>query len=1019
MKDRFSDSHCIRVWIVLLISISTTVAVFSQRIETDFNSNWHFTLEDSSSFCKEIIDVSDWPMVKVPHDWSFEKGVRKGGDQGQGGGYHDGGVGWYRRSFTVKKESLAKVTYLNFDGVYMNSEVWVNGNYLGKRPYGYISFRYDVSRYLKEGENTIAVRVDNSREPSARWYHPCGIYAPVRLIEVDSHHIAPNGIFVTTPTITKDQAVVNVKAEYIKALKNLKSKVIIVSPSGNILETSTQAIEGSRTTIDLNIQNPELWSPETPNLYQAISQVLDGEAVIDEVKTTFGVKTVEWHTDTGFWLNGVNVKLKGVCEHWEGGPVGGAWTKPMLRWKLQSLKDMGINAIRPSHNPTPPMFYDICDEIGLLVMDEIFDGWHKKAPEDYGKQAFEEWWQRDVEEWITRDRNHPSIFVWSLGNETHDAIAPELVKYGKKLDPARLFTSGAGNPEDMDIEGVNGGSETQRFIENAKFDKPFIATEAPHTWQTRGYYRTQTWWRDNKLLGTYPLPHLTDKEIFFYEGIDPKDWKNRKQSFNSSYDNATVRVSARKYWEVVRDNPWHSGHFRWTGFDYYGEAGLAHGGLPFNLFMGGALDVAGFKKDLFYFYQSQWTQEPMVHILPHWTHPRMKEGTVIPVWVYSNADEVELFLNGKSLGKDEPGKVWNQMQCEWKVPYAEGKLEAVAYVKGKEVKRASWSTSKQPSRLQTNIQKLDAEAEFASCYIITSEGVDEDNNLFPYAENKVYYHLLGDIEKISLENGNPIDTTSRTKADFRRLFFGKNRLFVEEKEKAQSASVITGAILGDRALYLSDVITIDVKQIGIVGPTDFSDVDILYTTNGEDPRTNGQVYTAPFAVEEGTTVNAVIKQGGKVLLTMSETFGKNEGLFWGDENSKDMWKGRGVNISAEDALLEGAARASAEAHHYKGTGFVQFDEKEGSITWYKENDGEGMEYAIRFRYMHNDEHNRYPMKLYVNDEYVNTFEFKPTGGWVQNWRGVRAKVFFKSGANSIRLETIGQSGPFIDELFID
>ena len=1019
MKNHFLKNNFTVIYIVLLILFSTSQVVFSQRTETNLNNNWHFILEDHPSFSEEEIDISDWKNVNVPHDWSFEKGVRKGGDQGQGGGYHDGGIGWYRKSFTVNKNSLSNITYLNFAGVYMNSDVWINGNHLGKRPYGYISFRYNISKYLKEGKNTIAARVDNSLEPSARWYHPCGIYAPVKLMEVNSNHIAPNGVFVTTPMIRKDQATINIKIDYNGILNKLKYNIAILSPDGEILTTNSKTIDNSKTTVDLKINHPALWSPDTPILYQAITQILDGEKVIDEVKTTFGFKTVAWKTETGFWLNAENIKLKGVCEHWEGGPVGGAWTKPLLRWKLQSLKDMGINAIRPSHNPTPPMFYDICDEIGLLVMDEIFDGWHKKAPQDYGKQAFAEWWQRDVKEWITRDRNHPSIFVWSLGNETHDDIAPELVKFGKNLDPTRLFTSGAGNPEDMDIEGVNGGSETQKFIESAKFDKPFISTEAPHTWQTRGYYRTQTWWRDNKLPGTYPLPNLTEKEIFFYEGINPKNWKNRKQSFNSSYDNATVRVSARKYWEVVRDHPWHSGHFRWTGFDYYGEAGLAHGGLPFNLFMGGALDVAGFKKDLFYFYQSQWTEEPMVHILPHWTHPRMKKGTVIPVWVYSNAEEVELFLNGKSLGKDQPGKIWNEMQCEWMVPYQEGKLEAVAYINGKEVKRTSFNTSKQPAKLKTTIQKLAAEAGFNSSYIITSEGVDENGNLFPYAENKVYYELQGDIEKISLENGNSIDPTSRTKADYRSLFFGKNRLFLEEKENAQNASIITGAILGDKALYISNKITIDAKQLDILGPTNFPDLTILYTINGENPETNGISYTTPFEVKDGTTVKAVIKQNGKLVLTMSETFGKNEGLFWGDEHSKDMWIGRGINISAEEAILKGAAKASTEAHHYKGTGFVKFDNKEGTITWYKENDGEGEDYNIRFRYMHNDTSNRYPMKLYVNDEYVKTFEFKPTGGWVQNWRGVRAKVFFKSGANSIRLETTGQSGPFIDELFID
>ena len=1005
--------------LVTLLLCAFALFGYAQRTETNFNNNWQFILEDNPSFSKENVADTHWQKLNVPHDWSFEKGVRKGGDQGQGGGYHDGGIGWYRKTFEVKKTSLSNITYINFDGVYMNSDVWVNGNHLGKRPYGYISFRYDISKYLKEGQNTMAVRVDNSLEPSARWYHPCGIYAPVSLTEVNPTHFKPNSIFIKTPSIQTNKATVTIDAEINGSLKKLKYEVKLFSPEGKALANKCEKLKVPNPTYEFEIAHPKLWSPESPSLYRAVTQILDGKKVVDQIETTFGFKTVEWKTKTGFWLNGENVKLKGVCEHWEGGPVGGAWTKPMLRWKLQSLKDMGINAIRPSHNPTPPMFYDICDEIGLLVMDEIFDGWHKKAPQDYGKQAFDSWWQHDVKEWITRDRNHPSIFVWSLGNETHSDVAPELVAFGKRLDPTRLFTSGAGNPEDMDIQGVNGGSETKSFIEGRTFDKPFISTEAPHTWQTRGYYRTQTWWRDNELPGTYELPNLTEKEIFFYEGLNPKNWRNRKQRFNSSYDNATVRVSARKYWEVMRDTPWHSGHFRWTGFDYYGEAGLVHGGLPFNLFMGGALDVAGFKKDLFHFYRSQWTSKPMIHMLPHWTHPRMEIGTVIPVWVYSNADEVELFLNGKSLGVDNPGTVWNEMQCEWMVPYQEGTIEAVAYVDGKEVKRTSFSTSKQPSKLKTSILKLEAEERFEASYIITSESLDESNNLYPYGENRVYYNIQGDVKKVSMENGNPIDPTSRTKSDYRALFFGKSRLFLQEQPHAKNASIITGAILGDKALYISNTITIDVSQISILGNTTHPDLKIWYTTNGDNPETKGKLYDGPFNVLDGTIVKAVVMNNRDTVLSMEEKFGQNEGLFWGDEHAADMWIGRGVNIAAEAGILEGGAKADDKARRYKGSGFVRFDGAEGAITWYQENDGEAGDYSIRFRYMHNNEAALHPMKLYVNDEYVRTLEFKPTGGWEKEWKFVPTIINLRAGANNIKLETTGESGPYVDELFVD
>lgn len=1000
------------------------MSVSAQRTETNFNKSWKFILEDNTSFSETDFNDASWTSLDIPHDWAFENGISKDGAQGQGGGYHDGGIGWYRKTFQIKKESLKNTVYINFDGVYMNSEVWVNGHLLGKRPYGYISFRYDISKYLKEGENSLAVRVDNALESSARWYHPCGIYAPVNLVEVNPVHISPNGIFITTPEITSEKATVNTELKLTATTaisKNMQIKTSVLSAQGKVLKSATVPVVDASAPFNLKMEvsNPKLWSPEAPTLYTLVSELMVGGKVIDEVKTNFGFRTVEWKTETGFWLNGENVKIKGVCEHWEGGPVAGAYTKPLLRWKLQLLKDMGLNAVRPSHNPFPPMFYDICDEIGLLVMDEIFDGWHKKAPYDYGAQAFDEWWQRDVTEWITRDRNHPSVFVWSLGNETHSDIAPTLVAFCNNLDATRLVTSGSGNTDDMQIAGVNGGSETESFLSKQRYNKPFISTEAPHTWQTRGYYRTQTWWRDGELKGTYPLPSLTPNEIFFYEWADPKVWKNKKQHLNSSYDNATVRISARKNWEVMRDTPWHSGHFRWTGFDYYGESGLAHGGWPFNLFMGGALDVAGFEKDLFYFYQSQWTKAPMVHILPHWSHPHMEKGTIIPVWVYSNAEEVELFFNGKSLGKDKPGTVWDQMQCEWMVPYEEGKLEAVAYINGEEVKRTSVETASQAAKLKNSFQKLDAESGFEANFIVSSEAMDDKGNLCPYAQNKVYYALDGDIEKVSLESGSPVDATSRTKSNHRSMFMGKTRAVLQAKENAKKGNVVLASILGDQSLYLSKYISIYAEQLNIIGNDPKPNIEIFYTTNGDDPALSGISYKKPFEVEDGTTVKAVVKQNGKVLFSMNESFGATEGLFWGNKDSEAMWAGRGITVAAEDASLKGSAKASSDGRRFKGDGFVVFDNKEGSITWYQENDGDAGEYNLRIRYTHNDSESMRPMTLIVNDKVIETFDFKPTGSWEEAWGFVSATVMFKAGANNIELKTTGQSGPHIDELFVD
>ncbi len=1015
-KEHFRSS-------ILFIFLLSANYVIGERIETNFNKDWKFKLEDKATFSAADYDDSNWDVLNVPHDWSFEKGVRVGGDQGQGGGYHDGGMGWYRKSLTISEESLTKTIYIDFQGVYMNSEVYINGKEAGKRPYGYVSFRYNITKLLKPGKNTVAVRVNNDLEPSARWYHPCGIYAPVRLIEVHPLHIVPNGVYITTPSITKEKASITTKISLttVERLSATSVKTTLLSPEGKELASAKKNVKSTKypITTAMEVATPHMWSPETPTLYTVVSQVYVGEKMIDEVKTSMGFRTIKWETSTGFWLNDENIKLKGVCEHWEGGPVGGAWTKPLLRWKLGLLKDMGINAIRPSHNMCPPMFYDICDEIGLLVMDEIFDGWIKKAPQDYGKQAFDEWWQRDMTEWIERNRNHPSVFIWSLGNETHGDIAPQLVQHANKLDPTRLTTSGSANSDDMPVIGTNGGSETKSFFEKHTCVKPFISTEAPHTWQTRGYYRTQTWWRDGELKNTYPLPSLTEKEIFFYEWNDPKNWKNKKQHFNSSYDNATVRISARKNWEMMRDLPWHSGHFRWTGFDYYGEANLAHGGLPFNLFMGGALDVAGFEKDLYRFYQSQWTKEPMVHILPSWTHPHMKKGTVIPVWVYSNTDEVELFLNGVSLGKDEPGTVWNEMQCEWMVPYAEGKLEAIAYMDGKEVKRAVLHTAQQPAQLKNTVLVQSAEDGYNTAYVISSEGMDANGELNPYTENKVYYHLTGDVAKISLENGNPVDATSRTKANYRQMFFGKTRAFLKETNNAKNASLVVASILGDKALYTSNKVSISVEDIHLKGESSKSKLVVLYTKKGGDPAKIGQVYEMPFEVKDGDTVKAVILKDGEVVLTMSETFGKQEGLFWGDEHSEDMWIGRGITVAAENALLEGSAKASKDGRRFKSDGFVAFNNQEGAINWYQENDGTEGEYTLRFRYTHNDQESLRPMTLIVNDEIITTFDFKATNSWTSDWKFVSADVKFKSGANNITLKTTGQSGPHIDEMYVE
>ena len=993
-----------------------------ERTEIDFTANWKFKEFDDPAYKSVEYDDSGWKLLDVPHDYIYENGVSEGGSQKQFGGYHGGGIAWYRKHFSLDEIDVAR-TVLEFDGVYMNSEVWINGHHLGGRPYGYISFRFDISDHLREGNNVISVRVDNEMQPSARWYHPGGIYAPVRLIRTNPAHIEFNSLFVRTPTVSEAGATLDISFS-LAGIKGhgdtFAAKIKLVDESGDVVVSETQTVEnGDVEFVGVEIEEPSLWSPDTPTLYDLEVSLLEGGRPVDAIQREIGIRHIRWDTETGFWLNHENVKLKGVSEHYEGGPVGGAWTKPLLKWKLSLLKEMGVNAVRVGHNPYPPMFYDLCDELGLMVMDEIFDGWIQKAEHDYGAHHFDKWWKDDIKEWVTRDRNHPSIIIYSVGNETHGDVASDLVKEVKKYDATRLVTSGSAGTDVMEVAGVNGKSETKEFLENRRFDKPFVSTEAPHTWQTRGYYKTQTWWRDGPLPVTYPLPDLTEEEIFHYEWTDPKNWANRKQHFNSSYDNATVRVSARKHWEKTRDLPYYSGHFRWTGFDYHGESGLAHGGWPFILFMGGALDVAGFKKDLFYFCQSQWTEEPMLHILPSWTHPRMDAGTEIPVWVYSNLDEIELLLNGRSLGRDKPGKMAEEMQAEWRVPWEPGELTAIGYRSGREALRKTLRTAEAPTQLINKLDTITTGAAKDTVHVVSTQSADRNGEFYPYASNKVFYQVGDGLRIMSLENGSPVDHTNRTSSDYRAMFMGKTRAFIEPRYNDKSQVVTVGSIIGDESLYGSDLVSIDVQRFEIGTNNTLEDAaTIYYSLNQPVTKKSGSLYSEPFSVRDGDTVYASVVVDQTIILKMDQRFGKGTGLFWGDKTSARMWAGKGVALHAEWATLDGATENNV-GRFFKGTGYADFKGQEGSLHWSHENDGDNGMYKLGIRYAHDDQRSSLPMLLTVNGEEIGVVEFEPTGSWTHSWKVISIDANLVNGTNRIELKTTEKSGPHIDQIGID
>ena len=1003
----------------------------------DFDRGWKFQLGDNNEASKADFDDKSWRTLDVPHDWAFESPYDRDAAQTDKGGYKPGGIGWYRKSFELPETFRGKRISIRFDGVYMNSQVWLNGKLLGKRPYGYIPFEYDLNDAIKPGVNTIAVRVDNSKEPSARWYHGCGIYAHVHLIASETVAIESNGVWVRTAKVNNGMAELQISAQVTNHSDQAVDATLkhqLIDPDGNLidsksikgtLQSKVQLQPGQQRTIQSKIfvESPALWDVQSPNLYQLQSQVIHGSTTNTRL-TKFGIRTIRWEPDTGFWLNGKVTKLLGVADHLEAGPIGMAYPDELLRWKLQLLKDMGCNAVRTAHNPQVPKFYDLCDELGILVMDEIFDGWRKKAPVDYGQQAFAKWWKQDLEDWIVAHRNHPSIVIWSMGNETHGKVGKQLVQRCHELDPTRPVTAGSSDAKYMDVEGVNGGAEQPKFIQrriNRKRNKPFIATEAPHTWQVRGYYRTQTWFRDGPPKEgrgkIFPLPNLTEKEIFQYSALSPAKQRNRKQVFNSSYDNATVRISARKNWELMRDLPWYSGHFRWTGIDYLGEAGYVHGGWPFRAFMGGTIDLAGFPKDLFYFYQSQWTETPMVHLLPHWTHPRMKSGTPIPVWAYSNADRVDLYLNDKKIGSDTPGKQWDQMQCDWMVPWQPGELRAVAFRDGKEVARTVQKTAGAPAALALTVQGSDYP-------IVTVAEIDDQGVMNPYGENRVHYHIDGPAEIISLESGNPINTEPNFGVRSRTTFFGLGRCFLKRLKDtgevdAGEVNLITAAILGDKQLYVSDKISIDVQQINLRGQNRKPDLTIRYSLNSDAADLS---YTDPFAVKPGTTVTAKVLRGDEVIFEMSEKFGPSEGLYW----QSDAQPATATNVTgdsgdqAEDATLH-KAKVRTNGKGFRGRGFVDFgNNKAAFIEWYRENDGAAEAATATFRYSgkRGGDKKGSNMKLTINGQ-TQLILFPNTAGWGTDWKTLEVPIQLKSGANSIRLTTEESGGMYFDELKIE
>lgn len=788
----------------------------ASRQKIKFDYDWSFSKGDFANAYDNSFDDKNWKKLDLPHDWSISDQFAKTNPSGNSGGFASGGTGWYRKKFNLEGISPESKVCIEFGGVYMNSEVWINGHYLGKRPYGYISFNYDMTSFLNfEGENVLAVKVDNSQQPNARWYTGSGIYRHVWLDITNKLHVERHGV-VAIPRVNGDKANVEVKV----SIKNEHENAQVFSFQNEIfsadgrrmiaeIQKDSLASQDSKTiTQFLNLEDPQLWSPESPYLYTLRTKIYSKSILVDSIDTKIGVRSVQFTKDKGFYLNGQNIKLMGVNEHSDLGALGAAVNEKVMIRRLNILKEMGCNAIRTAHNPPSEEFLDLCDSLGFMVMDEAFDEWLEswpfggvKKPQGkvkYGYHLyFNEWSERDLTELIQRDRNHPSVILWSVGNEIPDACFEVGVERYNRLkeivhknDTTRLITCGithmhlankSGFASALDVTGYNGGGGSCFMYEKDRLTYPeriFVATEVPHSFQSRGIYRTKSWYRGkNPLGGIKEVPDYTEEEVF----------KDVPRYYSSSYDNAMVRIGARDAWTKTKELPYMAGEFRWTGFDYLGETMQ---GWPAKFWNFGIIDMCGFPKDTYYFYQSQWTKKPMVHILPHWTWPG-KEGIQIPVVAYSNCEKVELFLNKKSLGEKT---IAGKTDVVWMVPYEPGEL----MVQGKNGNQICCTqtvvTASEPQQIALSCDRTSLTTDKQDAAHIEVDILDKNGNFVPAASNRITFRIEGDLSVLGIDNGDPVNQDSFAGTEV-NAFNGKCLLIVKSNGK-RGKCVITATSPG-------------------------------------------------------------------------------------------------------------------------------------------------------------------------------------------------------------------------------
>ncbi|MDO9376601.1 MAG: glycoside hydrolase family 2 TIM barrel-domain containing protein [Ferruginibacter sp.] len=761
---------------LLLILTNRAAAHPGPRTEINFNSDWKFRLDSVRDYSKLTASVPGWRSLNVPHDWSIEMPFDSTSPTGTGGGALRGGLGWYTKEFTLPLADQGKKVSIHFDGVYCRSSVWLNGQLLGYRPNGYVSFSYDLTPFLRFGKkNLIVVKVNNNEQPNSRWYSGSGIYRKVWLQKTSQTAVAEWGSYITSNSISKAETRVNIRTTLTGA-RNLSAyvlKVLIYDAAGKQVSTSLKSVTDSRPGPRAQqaaaakeqlqpeeeihqaatIMNPRLWSTTDPHLYKAVTQIQSGNTLIDEYVTMFGIRSFNFDVDNGFFLNGKPLKIRGVCNHHDLGSLGTAFNHRAAERQLEILKAMGCNGIRTAHNPPAPGLLDLCDKMGFIVMNEAFDMWEKsKNRSDYSLE-FKQWHKRDLEDQVKRDRNHASVFMWSVGNEvgeqwgdstdgTAKRIITDLVEIVKQLDSSRLTVTANNevNPTSRllragmtDMVGYNYNHRQWEGALSRWGRKPFIVTESVSALQTRGHYDMPS--DSMRLWPTrWDIPLTTGNP-----DLTCSAYENCYTPWGSSHEQALQVFEKMKHV---------SGMYVWTGFDYLGEPTPYPWPARSSYF--GIIDLAGFPKDAYYLYQSVWTSKPVLHIFPHWN---WTPGKAVDVWAYyNNADEVELFLNGKSLGTKS--KKGDELHISWRVNFEPGTIKAISRKRGKIVLEKEISTAGKAAKIMLTADRSLISNGGDDLSFITAKIVDANGVMVPDATNQVTFKITGSGTLAATDNGS-------------------------------------------------------------------------------------------------------------------------------------------------------------------------------------------------------------------------------------------------------------------------